>query len=179
MSDLIDGIVAIRRPRQSDVAARFALGNHIEIHRMFGGDAAAFRELTEEAAAAWVASLEKEKHGWVITHEARLVGSVRLFNVNPMDRRASMAIGIVDPKALGQGVGTRAMRLVAGHAFDTLKLNRIHVRVLAFNEPAIAAYKKVGFEIEGRERESAWIDGVWQDDLLMGLLARDFAALQA
>lgn len=177
MTPLTDGPVAIRRPVDADASARFALGNDRDIHRMFGGDTSAFRDLTEEAAQSWLSAIQREKYGWVITYEDRLVGSVRLFNANPMDRRASMAIGILDPAAFGKGIGTRAMRLVAGYAFGDLKLNRISVRVLAFNARAIAAYKKVGFEIEGREREAAWIDGVWQDDLLMGLLARDFAKL--
>jgi hypothetical protein len=28
---------------------------------------------------------------------------------------------------------------------------------------------------EGRERESAFVEGLWQDDLIMGLLDREFA----
>jgi RimJ/RimL family protein N-acetyltransferase len=54
-----------------------------------------------------------------------------------------------------------------------LGLHRLSVRVLAFNGRAIRAYQKCGFRIEGRERESAWIDGTWHDDLIMGLLADD------
>jgi len=173
----IDGPVSLRPVEAGDAAQRLAIGNHPDIHRMFGGDAGAFRELTPEAAEAWAKSLASEKYGWVITFKDALVGSVRIFNVNPVDRRGSMAIGILDPEALGKGVGTRAMRLVATEAFGPMKLNRLHVRVLAFNTPAIAAYKKVGFQVEGQERESAWIDGKWHDDLLMGLLARDFESL--
>lgn len=176
MTDLSCGPVTLRRPNADDVASRLALGNRPDIHRMFGGDPADFRELTQDGAEAWVARLTAEKHGWVITFEGRLVGSIRLHSINPMDRRASLAIGILDPNALGQGIGTRAMRLVARHAFETLGLNRLSLRVLDFNARAIAAYEKVGFKLEGREREAAIIAGQWHDDLLMGLLAREFLA---
>jgi RimJ/RimL family protein N-acetyltransferase len=30
---------------------------------------------------------------------------------------------------------------------------------------------------EGRERESCWVDGRWCDDIVMGRLDREFAAL--
>ena len=52
------------------------------------------------------------------------------------------------------------------------------VRVLASNARAIACYRKCGFLEEGREREAAFVEGGWQDDLIMGLLDREFAAVQ-
>jgi RimJ/RimL family protein N-acetyltransferase len=85
-----------------------------------------------------------------------------------------LLVGILDPDCLGKGIGSEAMRLVAGYAFDTLKLHRIFVRVIAFNDRAIAAYQKIGFQLEGRLREAAFIDGTYYDDLMMGLLEHEF-----
>ena len=65
------------------------------------------------------------------------------------------------------------MRLLAAHAFDTMGLHRLGCRVLDFNERAVSAYQKVGFVVEGREREAALIAGKWHDDLILGLLAQD------
>jgi RimJ/RimL family protein N-acetyltransferase len=65
------------------------------------------------------------------------------------------------------------MRLLAAHAFDTLGLHRLGSRVLDFNARAVAAYEKVGFVVEGREREAALIASKWHDDLILGLLDRD------
>jgi RimJ/RimL family protein N-acetyltransferase len=55
-----------------------------------------------------------------------------------------------------------------------MNLHRVDLRVLAFNDGAIAAYRKWGFVAEGRERESCWLDGQWHDDIIMGLLAAEF-----
>ena len=85
-----------------------------------------------------------------------------------------VAIGLLDPAVLGQGLGTEALRLIAAHGFGTMKLHRLALRVLDFNERAIAAYGKVGFVIEGRERQTALIDGQWHDDVMMGMLAHEF-----
>jgi RimJ/RimL family protein N-acetyltransferase len=57
-----------------------------------------------------------------------------------------------------------------------LRLHRIGIRVLAYNTRAIRAYEKCGFTIEGREREAAFVNGVWHDDMMMGLLETDFPA---
>ena len=174
MTILENGSLLLRPPTDDDVGARFALGNFPEIHRMLGGEPADFRQLTEDGAKAWVDMLARERHAWVIEFEGSLVGSIRLSNLNPADRRATLLIGILDPDSLGKGIGTEAMRLVAAHAFDTLKLNRIFVRVISYNERAVAAYEKLGFKVEGRLREAAFIGGTYYDDLMMGLLAREF-----
>ena len=55
-----------------------------------------------------------------------------------------------------------------------MDLHRISLRVIDYNERAIRCYKSVGFVEEGRERETAFIQGRWRDDLIMGLLDREF-----
>jgi RimJ/RimL family protein N-acetyltransferase len=174
MTVLTSQRLTLRPPVAEDAKARFKLGNFPEIHRLFGGASNTFRPLTEEAAEAWVGMLLRDKHAWVILYDGKLVGSIRLSDVNPADRRATLLVGILDPDCLGKGIGSEAMRLVAGYAFDTLKLHRIFVRVIAFNDRAIAAYQKIGFQLEGRLREAAFIDGTYYDDLMMGLLEHEF-----
>ena len=56
------------------------------------------------------------------------------------------------------------------HAFGTLGLHRIALYVFEFNERAIRAYRRCGFVIEGRSRESIWRDGRWWDELAMSVL---------
>ena len=169
--------VTLRAAQADDVDARFALGNTPEIQAMFGADPKQVRDITREAAQAWVDSQMAEPHGWIIEVAGKLIGSVRIHSVNHADQRAQIAIGILDSQALGQGYGTEAMRLLAAYAFDVMGLHRLGCRVLAFNERATAAYVKVGFVQEGRERESACIGDQWHDDLIMGLLAQDLERL--
>ena len=168
--------IILRDAVPADVAARLALGNHAEIQAMFGADPSQVRPLTPDAAEAWVATQRTEKHAWVIEAEGKLVGALRIHSINPADKRGNIAIGILDPQALGRGYGTEAMRLLLDHAFGALGLHRLSCRVLASNTRAIASYKKVGFVEEGRERESACIGASWEDDVIMGILASDLVA---
>ncbi|WP_147105053.1 GNAT family N-acetyltransferase [Tateyamaria sp. syn59] len=169
--------VLLRGTQPTDVDARFALGNTPDIIKMFGGDPSQVRDITREAAEAWVQAQEAEPYGWIIEASGALLGSVRLHTVNHADKRAQIAIGILDPNALGKGFGTEAMQVLATHAFDQMGLHRLGCRVLEFNARATAAYEKVGFKVEGREREAALIGTDWHDDLIMGLLDRDLVRL--
>lgn len=163
----------LRDACDSDCDARFALGNVPEIHAMFGADPTQVREITHDAAKAWVRSVADDQHAWVIEADGKLLGAVRLHSVNHADKRATVAIGLLNPHELGKGYGPEALRLVARYAFDQMGLHRLTLRTLSHNDRAIAAFQKVGFVIEGRERESALIGDIWRDDLIMGLLPQD------
>lgn len=169
----------LRRPTASDVADRFSLGRDPEIYRMLGADVRVLSPLTEEQAQAWVENIASHPAAWVLEFQGRAIGEILLDNVVEADRRASLIIGILDMAALGHGLGSEAIRAVAEFAFGTLDLHKLSIRVLAFNTRAIRAYERVGFVREGLERESALIGDTWHDDVIMGLLKRDFALVNA
>ncbi len=75
---------------------------------------------------------------------------------------------------MDRGFGTESMKLVIAHGFGEMDLHRIDLRVLARNKRAIRAYEKCGFVHEGTERESALIDGEWEDDVFMSVLEHEF-----
>ena len=173
------GRVRLRPLRPSDREERRQLGRHADIVRSFGGDTPSSSLVSEAQAAAWYRSLEAEPLAWAVEVQGRLAGSIRLHGLNEHDRRASLAIGLLDPALLSRGLGTEATRLVLGHAFSELGLHRVSLRVLASNLRAIRCYEKCGFVHEGRERESGLVDGEWDDDLMMGILEDDWLRLDA
>jgi RimJ/RimL family protein N-acetyltransferase len=174
---LIGQRVTLRPPREEDFEARLRLGNDAEIFRMYGGNRSDLRPMTEEAAKRWVRQLLDQEYAWVI-EAGTLIGQIRLDRVDLRDRRASLAIGIDDLTKLEIGLGPEAVTLVLGYAFNVLKLHRISVRVIDYNLRAIRAYQKCGFVIEGRERESAFVDGAWHDDIIMGIIDRESMKVQ-
>ena len=168
--------VVLRPPVEGDVAARLRLGNDPDIIRLYGGSRANVRPMTENDAKRWVQRLCEHDYAWVI-ERGTLIGAIRLDRVDFTDRRASLAVGIDDKARLGLGLGREAIMLVLRYAFDELKLHRISVRVVAYNTRALRAYEKCGFVVEGREREAAFVDGTWHDDVMLGILDREYAAL--
>jgi RimJ/RimL family protein N-acetyltransferase len=174
-----DGVV-LRAPRPDDQAARQAYAWHTAIERMYG-HVEADRPMTDDEAVDWYArqveyARDAARRHWMIERDSALVGVTFLHTIDMDDRRARFAIGLFSPELLGRGTGTIATRLVLSHAFADMGLHRVDLRVLAFNERAIASYRTCGFVVEGRERESCLMDGVWRDDVIMGLLATEFSA---
>jgi RimJ/RimL family protein N-acetyltransferase len=112
---------------------------------------------------------------FIVESDGAAVGRCTLMHEDPMARTAEVGISLV-ASARGQGVGTQALRHLIEFAFVRRNLRRLHLSVLATNGPAIGAYRKLGFVDEGRRRESCWVRGRYEDEVLMGLLRSEWAA---
>jgi len=172
---LTDGRVTVRPPEIADIEARLAFGVSAEIVHMYGTLLPAGGvTYTKKAARAWVERQMDDPLGFCIDIDGALVGALRVHSLDEQDARASIGIGLLDDTRLSQGIGTAALRLILKHAFTTMGLHRISLRVLEYNARAIAAYRKVGFVEEGLLRESCKVGDEWHNDVMMGLLAQEF-----
>ena len=87
----------------------------------------------------------------------RLIGTTaltdRVSGRNGVSALFRIVIGEKD--VWGRGYGTEATRLMAEEAFDSMGLSEIRLEVFNHNSRAIAAYRKVGFEVSGEHVE--WV----------------------
>lgn len=174
---LVGARVRLRPVTSTDADTRRRYGWHRAIERNYG-DERPDGSMTEDEARAWVEGIQSEDSStfWAIEVEGDLAGVAFLHSFRDVDRKARYAIGMFDPMFIGRGFGQEATRLVLAHAFDDLALHRVELRVLAFNTAAVTAYQKVGFAIEGVERDSCRFDGAWHDDVMMAILEDDYRA---
>ena len=166
--------VLLRPPRESDKRDRLACGRNAEAVRMFGGDERNIAPLTAGEVERWYERAAGDPLHWMIEFEGRCVGDARLHSLDRQSRRARYAIGLFDALVWNHGLGTEATRLVLRHAFETLGLHRVDLRVLEYNHRAIAAYEKCGFVREGLERESALVADEWHSDVMMSILEQEY-----
>ena len=164
--------VILRRPIEGDVGARAELGFHPEVLLGFGLKRDTSTPMTLEQAQTWVQRISSQTHAWIIEHQSKLLGEIRLDNLNADDSCASMAVAIVDHTKLGQGLGRESIKACLKIAFEDLNLHRVSIRVLASNKRAIRCYESCGFQVEGLEREAAMTDWGWESDMIMGILAQ-------
>ena len=105
----------------------------------------------------------------------RYLGQCSLFMIDTVARHAEMAI-VLAPDSRGKGYAGEAIALLLEYAFDTMNLNRVHLRVYADNARAIACYERLGFSLEGTLRQHGYHAGRYVDVLCMGILRGEWTA---
>ena len=106
----------------------------------------------------------EETDGWIP------IGNLGIFEIHKTAHNAEMGIMIGNKAYWNKGFGTKAIKLLLKHCFNTLNLHRVFLRVFANNPRAIRCYEKVGFVHEGRMREAVFQGGAYHDMLIMGVL---------
>jgi RimJ/RimL family protein N-acetyltransferase len=111
------------------------------------------------------------RDGW------KLIGNCGFMDINWRIRSAEVGLLIGDKTCWGKGHGTEVMRLLLRHGFETLNLNRIFLRVDETNQRGVHVYEKVGFVQEGRFRQAVYLNGKYQDLLVMSVLRPEWNKL--
>jgi len=114
--------------------------------------------------------LKSDAVTFAIRRGRTLIGLCGLKDIHPRHHHAELWSYLGSAAERGQGLGRRAVRLLAGFGFEQLNLHRVHLFVVADNAAAIAAYKACGFQEEGRAREHIYSAGRYIDAVRMGLL---------
>lgn len=103
-------------------------------------------------------------------HEGKVIGWCDVLRHEREGRRHSGHLGIgLLPPWRGMKVGSRLLAATLDDAFRK-GLTRIELEVFAANTRAIALYRKFGFVEEGRKRQARYLDGAYEDAILMALL---------
>ncbi|HLS35026.1 MAG TPA: GNAT family N-acetyltransferase [Bacillota bacterium] len=119
---------------------------------------------------------KKNEHSrlFIITNnEKENIGLIGFYGINQRHRHAEFAIAL-DPDHQGKGYASKATKLVLDYAFYILNLRKIYLIVADTNARAHHIYEKVGFEIEGRLTEHYFINGTYEDAIMMGLFRKDY-----
>jgi RimJ/RimL family protein N-acetyltransferase len=92
----------------------------------------------------------------------------------------SVVIGIFlgEKEYWGHGYGTEAVRIFLHHLFEQCNYRRVELETWTGNARAIRTYEKCGFQIEGRLRDGFYVDGQYQDRIVMGILRNDYEQIK-
>jgi RimJ/RimL family protein N-acetyltransferase len=165
-------LVNLRAREQADAENVARWASDEELQRLMGDRYQQSRAATEEFLRSYVAKpLSFHDPRFAIeTKDGRHIGALRLFRMSAEDRRARLAILIGEPENQSRGYGSDALRTLMRFVFDEMNLNRLDLDVFAFNQRAIAAYRKLGFVEEGRRRGAQYALGVQNDVIVMSVL---------
>jgi diamine N-acetyltransferase len=99
------------------------------------------------------------------------VGTSALASID--HHQGTATFGILLGERRGRGLGTEATRLTLDWGFNVLDLHNVELRVWAWNQAAIAAYRKAGFREVGRLRGAHLSMGERYDVVIMDAVPED------
>lgn len=102
-----------------------------------------------------------------------LVGTAALWGIDTHHRAAHVGLGLL-PAARGKGYGNDVVAALCHYGFVVRGLHRLQIETLADNAAMLRAAERNGFVREGVLHESAWVMGAFLDEVLLGLLAKDW-----
>ena len=134
-------------------------------------------EISREEHERWFTGLlgDQRRRAWTVRMDGDPVGAAFISEIDPVNRRASWAFYLADPRTRGRGVGSAVEVLVLNQAFDELGLHKLCCEVLSFNQAVIAMHTKFGFRPEGVQHEHYLRDGEWVDVHQFAMWASDWA----
>lgn len=112
---------------------------------------------------------------WAITLDAgsQVIGKCILFHHDRVNRRAEVGY-ILSREHWKKGLMTEAMAALIDYAFGELGLHRLEADTDPANSGSLRMLEKLGFRNEGLFRDRWFVDGVWQDSEMLGLLKPDW-----
>lgn len=106
--------------------------------------------------------------------DEELAGEALLWGIDVHNRMAHVGISL-RPAFRGHGLGADTVRLLCSYGFAVRGLHRLQIETLADNASMIAVATRVGFVPEGTLRRSAWVEGAFADEAILGMLASEWS----
>jgi RimJ/RimL family protein N-acetyltransferase len=82
----------------------------------------------------------------VLDFEGKHIGNVMYYNVDYQRRECEIGVTIGLREYWGRGYGTDLIRTFVGYIFETMEMDRVHLKTLDWNLRAQACFQKAGFK---------------------------------
>jgi putative acetyltransferase len=120
-----------------------------------------------------------EDYTLVAEKNSKVVGHITLFLATKVRHKHCAGIAIaVHPESHGTGVGKALMLEAINQADNWLNLVRLELEVHSDNLAATSLYERVGFEMEGTKRLSAFKSGRYIDMHMMSRIRPDYCVVR-
>jgi RimJ/RimL family protein N-acetyltransferase len=139
--------------------------NESELKNKFG----LVRIVTLDGHREWI-KLQKDLYLWSILDEEKIHQGNISIRINERHFSGYLQIYIGNSAARGKGLGSTALRLVVDYFFEILRFHRLWLHTFPDNHVAKGIYSRMGFEIEGIEKESLFKEGRFYDQYRWSLL---------
>jgi RimJ/RimL family protein N-acetyltransferase len=114
-----------------------------------------------------------------LTETSQPVGMISLVDIDLVHRRAEPSHFLIgEPDAVkGIPVALEAIKLLYHLAFDSLGLHRLYGPMSEENKEMLRFHLALGMKEEGRQRDHYFLNGHWQDAILIGMLEDEYRTI--
>jgi len=101
---------------------------------------------------------------------SRTIGSIDLFEIDPLHQRAGIGILIHKQEDRNQGYADQALRVIIKYAFQVLFLHQLFCHIDHDNTPSLKLFKNNGFQVTGTKKDWIRTKQGWKDELMLQLI---------
>src|SRR3989338_2903458 len=120
----------------------------------------------------------KDKVFLGIAQGDEIIGFITLRRINLINGTGKLTVFLGDGHH-GKGIGSEAVTLMLGYAFNTLNLRKVNADVFDFNAPSLRCFEKLGFRRQGVLEKEHFVDGRYHDDILLRIFKQEWQSRQA
>lgn len=172
--------VVLRAVEEEDIEMLRELTNRPDFEKMIVGWSF---PVSKKDQSEWYANCKNDMRRiryTIVTEEDGPVGMIGLRDIDWKNGVASgLGMRIAKKEIRTRGLATDAWMTLMKYAFTELRLNRINGSALEYNKASLRVCEKVGFKVEGVQRQAVFKDGEFVDLVIMGCLKSDYEALIA
>lgn len=128
----------------------------------------------EDTAAFVNSALQSDNEHFVISYKDKIVGLIGFKDIDSANRRTEIGYWL-SQYAQGNGIMFRSVQRLLVYAFEELAMNRIQIRVAVENQKSRNIPEKLGFLLEGIERDGELlVENKYTDIAIYSLLKREY-----
>ncbi len=102
------------------------------------------------------------------------IGFISVSDIDKDNHKAQIGMLIGEKDFWDRGYGSDSLVTLLDHLFGQQGFNRIGLEVFEYNLRAKKVYEKIGFEVEGVQRQGLYRNGRYYDIFLMGILRENY-----
>jgi len=180
-SIVVDPDLALFESRESDAAALYTL---IDRHRSYLREWLPFIDYsqsvadTEEFLRLVTDPGNMHDQVYTIRYQEQVAGIIGFKAIDRLNKKLEIGYWLGETYQ-GKGIMIRSCKALLGHAFTHMGMNRIQIKVGVGNHKSSSIPQKLGFTLEGIERDGELIRDAFIDLEVYSLLKREWEKQQA
>lgn len=112
---------------------------------------------------------------FVIVYQEEIEGIIGFKGIDYVNHKAEIGYWLAGDRQ-GQGIMRRSCKALLQYAFEEMRMNRIQIKVGVGNHRSSNIPQKLGFVLEGVQRDGEFLNGSFHDLEIYSLLQREFKA---